>query len=373
MKLEDFKKLEKKIENENFHSGYGNIDKVMFALSIFGHVASIFLAYFLIFKVISSAVENEIVASICTIILLAGLELLKREIFDKFALQHLKFKALFTKEVLPLLLISCTLVSVSFYATINGAKEFSSKEKEIEQGATTQLDTITTNIKGKYEVKIANYESEIDVIKAKIDQKDAEQTSLSEGSVNWTQRQRIKDLKADRDALKIDVEKVEGNIVSVKAEMDSEIGKISSTIEDKTAKKKGENQSNILMFVLISSIVEILIIAGVYFNEYYKHRSYNEIRLKNEKDPNFQSWKLYDSILDSIYSDEMKINDKIPSSKTIIEICKVNGVIVLQKDIINMLKLFNTIGIIRNSGSVKYISKSKEISIELLKKHFRIE
>ena len=373
MKLDDFKKLESKIENENFHSGYGNIDKVMFALSIFGHVASIFLAYFLIFKVISSAVDNQIVASICTVILLSGLELLKREIFDKFALQHLKFKALFSKEVLPLLITSCLLVSVSFYATINGAKEFSSKEKEIEQHATTQIDTISNNIKSKYENKIVEFETEIKSIKAKIEQKDAEQTALSSDRITSAQRQRINDLKSEKDDLKKDVSKAEENIAAVKLEMDKEIGKVSSTILDKTAAKKDENKSNTLMFILISSIVEILIVAGVYFNEYYKHRSYNEIRKKLEKDPNFQTWKLYDKILDSVYSEEMKINDKIPSSKTIIEICKVNGVIVLQKDIINMMKLFATIGIIKNSGSVKYIAKSREISFELLKKHFRIE
>ncbi len=373
MKLDDFKKLESKIENENFHTGYGNIDTVMFALSIFGHIASIFLAYFLIFKVISSAVANPIVAGVVTVILLAGLELLKREIFDKFALQHLKFKALFSKEVLPLLITSFLLVSVSFYATINGAKEFSSKEKEIEQHASTQIDTISNNIKGKYETKIADFEAEIKDIKTKIEQKDAEQTTLSNGKVGSSQRQRINDLKTEKDDLKKDITKAEENIAAVKVEMDKEIGKVSTTILDKTAAKKDENKSNTLMFVMISSIVEILIIAGVYFNEYYKHRSYNEIRKKLEKDPNYQTWKLYDSILDSIYSEEMKVNDKIPSIKTIIEICKVNGVIVLQKDIINMLKVFSTIGIVKNSGSTKYISKSRDISFELLKKHFRIE
>lgn len=373
MKLDDFKKLESKIENENFHSGYGNIDRVMFALSIFGHIASIFLAYFLIFGVISSAVANPYAAGIVTVILLCGLELLKREIFDKFALQHLKYKVLFSKEVLPLMITSCLLVSVSFYATINGAKEFSSKEKEIEQHATTQIDTLSNQVKGKYEAKIVEYENEIKDIKAKIEQKDAEQTTLSSGKVGSSQRQRINDLKDEKDDLKKDIEKAEADIAAVKTEMDKEIGKVSSAIQDKTNEKKNENKSNTLMFVMISSIVEILIIAGVYFNEYYKHRSYSEIRKKLEKDPNFQTWKLYDSILDSIYSDEMKVNDKIPSTKTIIEICKVNGVIVLQKDILNMMKVFSTIGIIRNSGSVKYIAKSRDLSFELLKKHFRIE
>lgn len=374
MKLEDFKKLENKISNENFHSGYGNIDRVMFALSIFGHVASVFLAYFLIFKTISSAVENEIVAGICTVILLCGLELLKREIFDKFAIQHLKFKALFKKEVAPLLGISFLLVSVSFYATINGAKEFSSKEKEIEQLATTQIDTLSTGIKSKYDGKIAQFESEIKSTKEKIELKDGEQTNIESGDrITGAQRQRVKDLKEEKLTLKQDIAKAEADIAAVKQEADKEIEKVSSAILSTTDKKKDENSSNTLMFILISSIVEILIVAGVYFNEYYKHRSYNEHKGKLDRDPNYQTWVLYHSILESIYSDETKINDKLSSAKSIIEICKVNGVIVLQKDVLNMMKLFNTIGIIRNSGSVKYISKSKELSIELLKNHFKIK
>ena len=46
MKISEFKKLEKKINEQNFNQGYKTINAVMTVLSYFGHVASIFLAYF---------------------------------------------------------------------------------------------------------------------------------------------------------------------------------------------------------------------------------------------------------------------------------------------------------------------------------------
>ncbi len=42
MKIEDFKKLEKKINNQNFNEGYKIINIFMTTLSWFGHFASIF-------------------------------------------------------------------------------------------------------------------------------------------------------------------------------------------------------------------------------------------------------------------------------------------------------------------------------------------
>lgn len=374
MKLDDFKKLEGKINSENFHDGYKNIDRVMYYLSMFGHLASIFLAYFLVFNVISSAIDNTIVAGICSVILLFGLELLKRELFDKFSIQFLKFKNFASKEVLPLLIISTMLVSVSFYATISGAKEFSSKEKEIVENSNKQIDTISNTIKSKYDLKIKEYEDEIKLYKLKIEQKDTEQTNLENGtSISPQQRQRIKDLKDEKVSLKNDISNSETKIKEVKSEAENEVGKAETDIMAKTDDKKNENSSNTLMFIFISSIIEILIIAGVYFNEYYKHRSYKEFKNKIDKDSNFQTWNLYNSVLDVIFTDDTKMNDKLPSSKGIIDICKVNGIIVLQKDLTSLFKLLASLGIIKNSGSVKYIVKNKDVSVELVMKHFKIK
>jgi hypothetical protein len=85
MKIKDFKKLEKKINSYDFNQNYKNINTIMLLLSYFGNVTSIFLAYFFVSKVLQSAIsDNMIVVFMVSIILLSGLELMKRDIFDKF-------------------------------------------------------------------------------------------------------------------------------------------------------------------------------------------------------------------------------------------------------------------------------------------------
>jgi hypothetical protein len=58
MKLSDFRKLEELIQQQDFNRSFKNINKLMFFLSIFGHFSSIFLAYFLVSKILSGAITN---------------------------------------------------------------------------------------------------------------------------------------------------------------------------------------------------------------------------------------------------------------------------------------------------------------------------
>ena len=159
----------------------------------------------------------------------------------------------------------------------------------------------------------------------------------------------------------------------IKAELDFKIKEYESKINESSGEKKNENKNNTLFFVIISTLVEFVILAGVYFNRYYKIRTYNEFRAKIERDPNYQKWILYDSIIDLIYNVDTKINDKAPSTKSIIELSKLNGNNILQKDANDFVKVLSSLGILRTSGSAKYFLKSKDIAKEIIKSHFNIK
>ena len=60
------------------------------------------------------------------------------------------------------------------------------------------------------------------------------------------------------------------------------------------------------------------------------------------------------------------------SIKSIIDLCKMNGVILLPRDVQDLFRLFSSLGIIRGT-STKYFNKSKENTLETLRKHFNIE
>jgi hypothetical protein len=375
MKLSDFKKLEESIQEQDFNKSFKNINKVMFFLSIFGHISSIFLAYFLVSKVLSGAItDNPILVGVASIILLGGLELLKREIFDKFSLQQIKNKSFTNSDVLPLMLISLVIISISFYSSIKGAQEFSSKTKQIDTQVQLDVKAYEDSLSKTYSLKIVDINKEILLAKSRIDEKDKEQTSIESNQlISYQQKNRVKDLKLEKSELKLEVTSLETKKLDAKKELDKEITDYETKVKVAGESKKDENKSNSFFFVIISTLIELIILAGVYFNEYFKFRSYDEFKKKIEKDPNFQKWYNYNSVLDIIYNDDTKINDKLPSVKVIQDLCKVNGIILLNKDMTDLSKLFSSLGITRSAGSVKYIAKSKETSQEILKKHFNID
>ena len=161
--------------------------------------------------------------------------------------------------------------------------------------------------------------------------------------------------------------------INKKIENEKSIKEKESELNSKTDDKKKDNSKNTVMFVIISTLIELTILAGVYFNEYYKFRSYTEFRDKLEKDPNYQKFLLCERILDIIYTEDTRMNQKLPSNKAIIDTCKVNDMIVLNKDMADFLKIVSGLGIIKVSGSAKYFNKQRDLSFEILKKHFGVE
>lgn len=363
MKIQDYKKLEDKINNQNFNKSYKTINIVLTILSYFGHVASIFLAYFMLSKVIEGAMtDNIIVAGIASVILLGGLELLKRDVFDKFSISFLKLKGI-TKEVLPLFLISLTIISISFYASIKGAAEFSSKSAEIE-------------VKGKETIKTYNdsltkvYNNEIKGLEDNFKSKDEILTNLQ----NLALTQRLsKDQRVTISDLSLQKKDIQQQVTEKKTELATKIKEHETGVTTEAADKKEDNSKNSLMFVIISTLIELIILAGVYFGEYYKFRSYREFRDQIEKDPNYQKWLLYDQILTVVFTEDTKVNQKLPSIKAIIDMCKVNDIILLNKDVADFLKVTTGLGIIKVNGSIRYFAKTRDIAIEKLRKNFNIE
>ena len=378
MKLTEYKKFENEVQNQDFNKSYKNINLIMFYLSIFGQFASIFLAYFLVSKVLSSAITNTVIVTISSIILLGGLELLKREVFDKFSVNQLKNKSFFAKDVLPLLIISVLLISLSFYSSLKGAEEFSSKAKQIEIKADTIVQKFEDSLTLKMNTDLSKVDTEIKDLKNRIGDKDKEQTSIEANQpLSYQQRNRVKDLKQEKNDLKVEITGLENSKNKIKEDFSKEIEDFKNKVDSKASVEKKENKTNSFLFIIISTLIEIIILSGVYFNQYYNFRSYREYKNKIERDPNFQKWVNFNIILDVIYGPETKINDKLPSNKTIQDLCKVNGLILLNKDMMELNKLFTTLGLTKSSGSSKYIAKTKDkaqehidrIKDDIFKKH----
>lgn len=363
MKIAEYKKLTEKIKGQSFNESYKNINLILKLLSYFGHITCIFLAYFMLSKLLLDVLSDNIIfVSIISIIILGSLELIKRDMFDKFSIQYLKFKSL-NKEVTPLFIISLLIISMSFYASLKGASEFSSKSEKIETVGKETMKVYNDSLTKVYNSDISNIEKDI---RAK-DQtlSDLQSLSLTQ-KLTRDQRNIISDLSTQKKDL-------EQKISIKKSELATKIAEHEKSVINDSNLQKEDNNKNSILFIIISTLIELTILAGVYFNEYYKFRSYREFTDKIERDPNYQKWLLYDDMLNIIYTDDTKINQKLPSNKFIIDMCKASDIIVLPKDVQNFLKVLNNINIIKSSGSVKYFNKTKEIALETLKTHFNVE
>lgn len=380
MKIKDFDKLEKRLNGQNFHESYGNINKVMTGLSYFGHVASIFLAFFMLSKILLGVMENVVVVYAVTVIILSAIELLKRDIFHKFSVLYLKLRA-FTKDVLPLFLLSVTIIGISFYSSIKGAGEYSSKGDMIQKDFEKTNKHFEDSITKVYAVKIETLEKEKKLKEGPLLTYYNQQTELNnlalEGTLTKAQKGLQKSLPVLIKALEAEnkpfIEDKKKEILDVEKERDTKITEHHTKSKKDSEKKKSDNSTNSVAFIIFSTLIEISILAGVYFNDYYDVRSYREKRVQLEKDPNFQKWKLYNQILEVIYTEDTKMNQKLPSNKGIIDICKMNEIIVLPKDVTNFLKTLTSLGIIKVSGSTRYVNKVREQAFEILSKHFNID
>ena len=378
MRISEFKKLEEKINNKNFSESYKSINIMLTILSYFGNLASIFLAYFFMSKIISGPLpDNPFVVFLSSVIILAGIELLKRDIFDKFSVSYLKEKTIL-KGTLPLFIFSIILISASFYSSLNGAKEFSSKEVQIEQAKDNDVKIFSDSLTNVYGDKIKSLEDEISTYKVKIEEKDKEQALINQdlldrGWLTSSQKSRNKQLTEEKEYLDNKIDESESKIDKLELERDTKISEYEKDITKDSESKKEDNSKNSFIFIILSTIIEFIILGGVFFGEYYKFRSYKEFREKIDKDPNYQKWMLYEKILKIIYTEETQHSERLPSNKSMIEMCKINGIIVLPKDMVDFLKVIKGLGIIKQSGPSRYINKGREMSFEVLKKHFNID
>lgn len=380
MKINEFEKLEKRINDQNFHESYKTLNRVGVVISYFGHIASIFLSFFMLSKILFGVMDNKALVWVVTIITLSAIELLKRDIFNKFSVLYLKIGT-FTKDVLPLFFLSIGIIAISFFSSIKGAGEYSHKGDQIEKNYTELNKKYEDSITKIYSVKIQSIENEKRVKEKSLNTLYNQQNELNNlaltGDLTKDQKKLLKSLPNQIKELEREnkpfIDLKNGEIDKLNKERDKNISEWIKKSNIESNKLKRDNDKNSISFIVFSTLIEISILAGVYFNDYYNIRSWREKKSQFEKDPNYKKWRIYKQILDIIYTDDTKLNQKLPSNKSIVDMCKLNDFIVLPREIVDFLKTMTSLGIVKISGSVRYINKTKQESEDLLNKHFNIE
>lgn len=381
MDINEYKKLQKEIDKQSYSESYKPLNKVLKYLSIIGNFGSIFLASFFISELISKSVTSisqPWITWTITLTLLGSLELIKRFIFDRFSLEFIKRKSIFKKQVIGLTFFSLSIIGMSFYSSLNGAQEFSSKDTVLETQADDEIKIYKDSISEIYEIELEEIKTEIKGYKLNIEEKDTEQALINEslqerGYLYQSEKSRNSQLTEEKEKLEVKIEKNETKLKEIETKRDNEISEYVNKIKEHTNSEISENKDNSLVFIAISTILEFLILIGIYFNKYYIFRSYTDMRRKINNDPNYQKWAVYSDILDILYMNGDGDQTKLPTLKNIWDLCKIQDLPMSKSDLSNFMKLMGALNIIQTKGSTKYLIRNKEESDELIKKHFKID
>jgi hypothetical protein len=303
MDLKKYDELRKKIHTKDFEGRNKSLDYWLFKLSFLGNIGSIFFAFFLVSPALTKAISINLISGgfgvilsiIITIGLLIAFEAIKRILIKNlsFSLVKNKFKII-KGTILGWFIFSAFIVSLSFYFSLNGAKNFATTSFQNNQIVENNLQSEIDSLRQKYENKKEPYIIDNEKLREannKIRKKYAE-TPINYRTVRNDYQKSI-----DKN-----IELINNNqkrIDELDNELEQKINQIQQTYNKKITQNKKEDTQNIWLFILISTSIEILIIVGVYFREFYEYNIYVANRERLEKV--YQKRDRYRAMLAYIY------------------------------------------------------------------------
>lgn len=372
MEYEKYKTLEDKFENTDFNSSYKPINLTLYVFSLFGNIASVFFAYFFLFAILEESVGALAAASIlsaASIFFLSLFELLKRYVFHRFSLELVAGKFKLAKETIYLGIIGTLLIALSFYMSLNGAHKFSDKGAIITEKTDFLYTVYSDSINKKYNSLIQDLKNENKDLSDKNEQYNAEAEIAKYTSIK---KQKFELIKLNNDNIKSNKEKIQQYETDLKNDLTSK--KID--LDSKSVSQKAENSSSGFKFVMLSTFIELFILIGIFFNNYYSHRSYREYSENMMDDENFQSWKKYNAFIDIIYKNGKKTlrpgDESIPVSK-VQDMARIKGLHTSEREVSDAYKIFNHLRITAIKNSRRFITSDYELAKEVLKKHYNIK
>lgn len=356
MDLRKYENLRNKINAKDFEGQYTAIDKWLYRTSFIGNAASIFFAYFLIHPALYKAISihmidgfiGNTIAMIITIGLLTIFEFIKRYLIRNFSTDYVASDRKIKISNIGWLFITILLVSLSFFFSISGSKNFAStsivKNEVIDANLLRDID----NLKNEYENKKNIYYSRITALEEQNKNLEKERSLVP---VNYYSRKgEIQNSITDNNT------KIETNLAQIDAIDDNlkiEIEKIEKKSDELRNKNSAEDEYNIVIFIIIVAFIESLIIGGVYFREKFEFDLYTLNKQKFEKI--YQKKGKYKILLTFIYENgKANVGDKVISGLDLKELVadKANS----NKLVNDFFKEMDNLGVFKIEGKRRYIA-----------------
>ena len=370
--FDKYVQMKSKLLVGSYNEKYKYVDKFLYIFSWFGNGVSIFLAFFFLQSLFYSSfneISNSIFITLGIVFFLSLFELLKRYVFGMFSVELIRHKfKMFNKGMIVFITSTLLLIGCSFYFTLNGAGKFIDNQKTFVNTTKNVVNTKIDSINNSFDKQIQTYKIENENLR---NINNALRTKL----INTSD-----ELTGVRNQYQRSIDKndniIENNQKIIdKFELDKKTN-ISNTKNEENLNLQNnlnENDNNIIRFLCISAIIELIIIIGVYYNKFYEYKTIDEYEKTIIETTNFKTWNLYNEMISIICSSSKGVGEKISTTDDLIDLLGISNIKISKPEFDRFIKLLYSLEILFLDGKRRILNKSEKESKELIKKHFKIK
>jgi flagellar basal body-associated protein FliL len=372
MSFEKYKEIKQKTVVQNYTERFKWVDRFLYTFSWFGNGVSIFLAFFFLqslFFASFSSIGQSIWITLGIIFFLTMFELLKRYVFGMFSMESIKQKFnIFRGNMITFILGTTILIVGSFYFSLNGAKEFVDNqiffETQTQKVMTSKVDSLNNVFEKQKEIYVKENAS-LRVVN------DTLRNKLSTTPVTYRSIR-----KEYQDNINNNMDIINSNqnrIDDIEQRKKTAVEELKITEETTLSTKLSENKKNKITFIIISSIIELIIMMGIYYDKFYGWKSIKEYEESVISTPEFKQWYKYNYLLELILNSTKDIGEKIPSTDNLIDLAKIGKNTITKGDFDKFIKLLYYLEILTRDGNRRILNSTPEEAKMTLRHYFDIK
>lgn len=369
MDLNEYDKLRKKINVKDFEGNNKTLDKWLYGFSFVGNIGSIFFSYFLLYPALLKAITINLVtgflgtaiAFIFSITFLGIFEIIKRYLFRNFSSDYIANNKKINTLISGWLMVSIAIVSLSFYLSLVGSKNLATTSNIQNTVAVTTINTESNNLVITYENKKKPYEIDNQTLR---DINNNLRQTYNNTPISYISARRDYQASIDKNVKAIEINDIKIGVIN--KELEQKIEELKSGLNTTLAGNATEDTKNIILFIIIAIFAEVIIIAGVYYHEWFEHKLHQINQQKFEKI--YLKKDRYRALLAYVYNNgKANVGDKVISGLELKEIVSQNTAILnTNKLVTEFLSDMDKLNIFVTNGKRRFIGKTYQESLNII-------
>lgn len=356
MDRKEYDKLEKELEEKDYHSNFKPVKQLMVVFSWFGNLLSLIFSFFFLKESVGQELPDFpyqlLVVSVFLLTFIAIFELLKRFTIRKMITYILTDRKV-SFESLTSFLFVFLIATVSIFFASKGAQKAVDKRQVITVQVEDKYSAVIDSVNNRYDAIINDIKRQKDLIYKVAEEK-------RDGVLYLSDKKAISEADAR-------IEKYEN-------ERKQEILRIENKAKEEKIEQKDVNKDNQLASLLFVMFIEFIILTGVSFIGYYDYKSFKQYKKKIDLDPSYRKYRRLMEYLDFFYlTTGNKVGVALPEDEELFAACKSSGLTDSQEEFEDVLE-FCVVATIMDVDTTrrKIFIKEKKEAEEIIKERFKI-